>query len=91
MNDKRNVRRGRTVVLKLKTKEFYSLTRSLTPPNVPTTCEEFTELGLRLCSRVDLNQTQLYRLVEIGLSNFEVEADADSQSAPLIDLIAASS
>lgn len=86
-----NARRGRTVVLKLKTKEFYSLTRSLTPPNVPTTCEEFTELGLRLCSRVDLNETQLYRLVGIGLSNFEVEADADSQSAPLIDLIAASS
>ncbi|MBB5062485.1 DNA polymerase IV [Granulicella mallensis] len=80
-----NARRGRTVVLKLKTKEFNSLTRSLTPPNVPITREDFTGFGLHLCSRVDLDARQLYRLVGIGLSNFEVEGDVEHDVAPLID------
>jgi DNA polymerase-4 len=84
-----NARRGRTVVLKLKTKEFNSLTRSLTPPNVPITCEDFTDLGLHLCSRVELDERQLYRLVGIGMSNFEVEGDVESDS-PLSDLLHAS-
>ena len=82
-----NVRRGRTVVLKLKTKEFNSLTRSITPQNVPLTCEEFTNFGLQLCSRVDLDVRQLYRLVGIGLSNFEIEGVVERQGASLIDLL----
>jgi DNA polymerase-4 len=80
-----NGRRGRTVVLKLKTKEFNSLTRSVTPPSVPITSEDFTNLGLHLCSRVDLDARQLYRLVGIGLSNFEVEGDVEHEAAPLIE------
>jgi DNA polymerase-4 len=80
-----NARRGRTVVLKLKTKEFNSLTRSLTPPNVPVTCEGFTNFGLHLCTRVGLDTRQLYRLVGIGLSNFEVEGDVEPENATLID------
>jgi DNA polymerase IV len=82
-----NARRGRTVVLKLKTKEFNSLTRSVTPLNVPMTSEDFTNLGLHLCSRVDLDAQQLYRLVGIGLSNFEVEGDVEPEAAPLIELL----
>jgi DNA polymerase-4 len=39
-----NARCGRTVVLKLKTKEFNSLTRSHTPPTPPKSCEEFTKI-----------------------------------------------
>ena len=68
-----NARRGRTVVLKLKTKEFTSITRSVTPPSVPMTREDFTNYGLHLCTRVGLDTRQLYRLVGIGLSNFEVD------------------
>jgi DNA polymerase-4 len=86
-----NARRGRTVVLKLKTKEFSSLTRSLTPPSVPITCEDFTDLGLHLCSRVDLDARQLYRLVGIGLSNFEVEGDVEPETAALIDSLSRAS
>ena len=82
-----NARRGRTVVLKLKTKEFNSLTRSVTPPNVPMTSEDFTNLGLHLCSRIDLDVRQLYRLVGIGLSNFELEGDVEPEAAPLIELL----
>ncbi len=68
-----NVRGGRTVVLKLKTKEFSSLTRSRTLPAPPCSCDEFTEVALRLCERVNLGHRQLYRLVGVGLSNFQAE------------------
>ncbi len=82
-----NARRGRTVVLKLKTKDFNSLTRSLTPPTVPMTCEDFTNFGLHLCTRVDFDARQLYRLVGIGLSNFEIDETAKPDAASLVDLL----
>ena len=44
------------------------------------TCEDFTNFGLHLCTRVDLNERQLYRLVGIGLSNFEVEGDVEPEA-----------
>jgi len=60
----------RTVVLKLKTKEFKILTRSYTPRVPPSTCEELTEIALKLRERVDLGPRQRYRLVGLGLGNF---------------------
>ncbi len=45
---------ARTVVLKLKTSEFKILTRSHTPFSPPSTCEELTEVALKLRERVDL-------------------------------------
>jgi len=62
---------ARTVVLKLKTKEFKIMTRSLTPPAPPASCEELIEIALSLCGRVNLPATQLYRLVGVGLGNFD--------------------
>jgi DNA polymerase-4 len=82
-----NVRGGRTVVLKLKTKEFNSLTRSLTPPVPPSTCEEFTKIGLRLCERVGLEPQQLYRLVGIGLSNFQADEEVTPTTESLIQFV----
>ena len=68
-----NVRGAKTVVLKLKTKEFNTLTRSLTSQIPPASCEEVTSIALRLCERVALPPQQLYRLVGVGLSNFQDE------------------
>lgn len=68
---KNNARQGRTVVLKLKTKEFNSLTRSLTPNEPISTCEALTAIALGLCERIDLPPQQLYRLVGVGLGNFQ--------------------
>jgi DNA polymerase-4 len=68
-----NARSARTIVLKLKTKEFSSLTRSLTPEKMPTTLDSFTEMALSLRERVDLGPRQLYRLVGIGLSHFQID------------------
>jgi DNA polymerase-4 len=61
---------ARTVVLKLKTSEFKILTRSVTPGFPPTSCEELTDIALKLRERVDIGAQQRYRLVGIGLSNF---------------------
>jgi DNA polymerase-4 len=72
-----NARQARTVVLKLKTKEFSSLTRSLTPLVPVCSCEELTEVALTLRQRVGLAPQQRYRLVGVGLSNFLVEEAAE--------------
>ena len=71
-----NARQARTVVLKLKTKEFISITRSLTPRVTIAGSDELTHIALELRERVDLPPQQLYRLVGVGLSNFRFEEDA---------------
>jgi len=72
-------RMARTVVLKLKTSEFKILTRSHTPSSPPSSCEELTEIALKLQGRVDLGPKQLFRLVGVGLSNFEKSRDELAQ------------
>jgi DNA polymerase IV len=71
-----NARAAKTVVLKLKTKEFTSLTRSLTLPVPPSSCEELAAIALSLRERVDVGPKQLFRLVGVGLSNFQAVDDA---------------
>jgi DNA polymerase-4 len=73
-----NARGARTVVLKLKTKEFHSLTRSLTLHVPPSSSGEFMSVALGLCKRVELGPHQLYRLVGVGLSNFQVDTESAS-------------
>jgi DNA polymerase-4 len=72
---------ARTVVLKLKTSEFKILTRSLTPSSPPSTCEELTDIALTLREKVDLGPKQRFRLVGVGLSNFEQPGDVEVQPA----------
>jgi len=66
-----NVRNARAVGLKLKTKEFRSLTRSQTLAAPVSSCEELAAVALSLCRRVDVGPQQLFRLVGVGLSNFQ--------------------
>jgi DNA polymerase-4 len=75
-----NARAAKTVVLKLKTKEFNNLTRSLTPPTPPASCEELARIALALRDRVDAAPDQLFRLVGVGLSNFQT---APAPASPL--------
>jgi DNA polymerase-4 len=77
-------RSGRTVVLKLKTSAFQSITRSVTPPTRPRSVEDLTELALRLLERVNLPESTKYRLVGVGLSNF-VDAEAAALQPELFD------
>src|SRR5882757_6312558 len=73
-----NARAAKTVVLKLRTKEFSSLTRSLTLPAPPSSCDELTGIALALRERVEMGPKQLFRLVGVGLSNFQA---ADREEA----------
>jgi DNA polymerase IV len=70
-----NIRRAKTVVLKLKTKEFNSLTRSVTSSAPPASCEELATIALALRERVELGPQRLFRLVGVGLSNFQVDEE----------------
>ena len=75
-----NARAAKTVVLKLKTKEFQSLTRSLTPVTPPCSCDELTSIALGLRDRVEMGPKQLFRLMGVGLSNFQ---EAEETPSPL--------
>jgi DNA polymerase-4 len=79
-------RPARTVVLKLKTSEFRILTRSHTPSAPSSSCEELTEIALKLRERVDLGTQQRYRLVGIGLSNFQDVKEGPAQP-PLFQMM----
>lgn len=78
---KKESRAARTVVLKLKTREFNILTRSHTPESPPSSCDELQAIVLSLRERVGLPAGQLFRLVGVGLSNFEEPKDALSQQS----------
>jgi len=69
----------RTIVLKLKTREFKILTRSYTSDNPPSSCDELTDIALKLRDRVDLGRQQRFRLVGVGLSNFQDAGESKSQ------------
>lgn len=69
---------ARTVVLKLKTGDFRTLTRSLTPVARPTSADELAQIAAALRARVELPATTRYRLVGVGLAGF---VDADSVRA----------
>lgn len=72
---RRESRVARTVVLKLKTSEFQSYTRSHTPLASPASCEDLTEIALGLRARVDLGAGRLFRLIGVGLSNFREQEE----------------
>jgi DNA polymerase IV len=72
---------ARTVVLKLKTSEFKILTRSQTPDSPPSSCEELTDIALKLRERVELGSQQRFRLVGVGLSNFREPEETRAQPA----------
>jgi DNA polymerase IV len=70
---------ARTVVLKLKTSEFKILTRSHTPYSPPASCEELTDIALKLRERVGLGPQQRYRLVGVELTNFPEAGETAAQ------------
>lgn len=73
---------ARTVVLKLKTADFRSLTRSLTPETRPASARELADIACTLRSRVGLHEETLYRLVGVGLSGF-IDRDRSTTQAEL--------
>ena len=60
----------RTVVLKLKTADFRTLTRSITPADRPASAVAVADIACELRGRVLHPPQTLYRLVGVGLSGF---------------------
>ncbi|MHB8912165.1 MAG: DNA polymerase IV, partial [Lysobacter sp.] len=73
---------ARTVVLKLKTGDFRTLTRSLTPATRPLGADELAVIAAALRARVELPATTRYRLVGVGLAGF-VDIDSVQGQADL--------
>jgi DNA polymerase-4 len=69
---------ARTVVLKLKTAGFHTLTRSLTPAQRPGSARKLADIACALRERVERPADTRYRLVGVGLSGF---VDTDSYAA----------
>ncbi len=80
---------ARTVVLKLKTSDFRTLTRSLTPPQQPRSAIELADIACALRERVERADDDRYRLVGVGLAGFvdrdSYQAQADLFEQPVID------
>ena len=66
---------ARTIVLKLKTADFHTLTRSLTPSVRPRSAKDLADIACALRERVERPASSRYRLVGVGLSGF---VDQDS-------------
>jgi DNA polymerase-4 len=66
---------ARTIVLKLKTSDFHTLTRSLTPAQRPLSANELADIACALRERVERPADSRYRLVGVGLAGF-VEQDS---------------
>ena len=71
---------GRTVVLKLKTADFRTLTRSHTPGLPPQSSDELIDLASNLLLRIELPMNTRYRLVGVGATNFLTETTAQVQT-----------
>mgnify|MGYP003346770825 CR=1 FL=1 len=70
----------RTLVVKLKTSDFRTLTRSLTPPKPPAAAEDLLPLLPAVLERFD--PALRYRLAGVGLGNL-VEPDAQQPALAL--------
>ncbi|WP_345778419.1 DNA polymerase IV [Dyella sp. 2HG41-7] len=84
----REAQRGRiarTIVLKLKTSDFHTLTRSLTPSIRPHSANALADIACALRDRVERPADSRYRLVGVGLSSFVDQDSFVSQSDLFIE------
>jgi DNA polymerase-4 len=70
---------GRTVTVKLRTGDFKTATRRLTPETPPTSGDDLARIGTELLTRFDFPPNSRYRLAGIGMSNFVDEEDEEAE------------
>ena len=68
---------GRTVTVKLRTGDFKTATRRLTPESIPSSGDDLARIGTELLTRFDFPPQSRYRLAGIGVSNFVDEDDEE--------------
>jgi DNA polymerase-4 len=75
--------RGRTVNVKLRTPRFETATRQLTPPEPPSSAGELAEIAVALLAKFAFAPETRYRLVGVGVSNFDEDGD-EEDAAPTL-------
>jgi len=68
---------GRTVTVKLRTGDFKTATRRLTPETIPASGDDLARIGTELLTRFEFPPQSRYRLAGIGVSNFVDEDDEE--------------
>ncbi len=76
---------GKTVTVKLRSSDFVTQTRQMTPTRTPASLEDLLEHGQSLLGQFAFEPDTLYRLVGIGLSNFLDLEDRDPIQSRLFD------
>jgi DNA polymerase-4 len=72
---------GRTVTVKLRTGDFRTATRRITPPDTPASGDDLARLGEELLTKFAFGDGAKYRLAGIGLSNFLDEEEEERDGA----------
>jgi DNA polymerase-4 len=73
--------RGRTVTVKLRTPDFRTATRQVSPPEMPASGDDIARIAVSLLDRFDFAAAARYRLVGVGMSNFLDEDDEPAAEA----------
>jgi DNA polymerase-4 len=81
---RRRERQGRTVTLKLKTSDFRTITRRVTPDRPPAEPGELAGLALGLLEEFFREESVRFRLLGVGISNFP-DPDAEDPQTGLFD------
>jgi DNA polymerase-4 len=76
--EKRSLR-GRTVTVKLRTPDFRTQTRQLSPGEPPANASEIAGIAVSLLERFDFAADARFRLVGVGMSNFVEEAEEEEE------------
>ncbi|HEX7420758.1 MAG TPA: DNA polymerase IV [Thermoanaerobaculia bacterium] len=80
--DKRGMR-GRTVTVKLRTPDFHTATRRMTPETIPASGEDLAAIAVVLVERFEFPATARFRLAGVGVSNFlDEEEEAVEEQEP---------
>ncbi|MGE0641246.1 MAG: DNA polymerase IV [Thermoanaerobaculia bacterium] len=85
---RRRAREGRTVTLKLKTADFRTLTRRITPPHPPVSADELAGHALALLEAFSASGESgglRFRLAGVGVSNFPDEEEGGEVQAALFE------
>jgi DNA polymerase-4 len=82
---KRNLA-GRTVTVKLRTGDFQTATRRLTPETLPSSGEDLARIALELLGKFEFPPDRRFRLAGLGMSNFigEEEEHEAQEDQPLL-------
>jgi DNA polymerase IV len=75
---------GRTVTVKLRTGDFRTATRRITPPELPVSGDDLARIGEELLAKFAFGEGARYRLAGIGLSNFVGEEAAEDAGEPTL-------